>query len=93
MKRGTKTTWKDTWAKIKDTWNTAAGKKNGYTRHKNGTYSVKGKKGLVSKAEGDAAVQNLGKGAAKSLGGMAAGVAVIAAGIAVIAGGIKWGIE
>ena len=95
-RKNIKDTWQDTKNKlgqkgknIKDQWNESALEKrastkgSGYTKHKNGMYSVKGQKGFVS---ADQAGKMAGKEALKAVGTKAASVGIAAAGIAVIIG-------
>ena len=85
----TKKNIKDTWNDTKDKWNKSAlekranTKNSGYTKHKNGTYSVKGQQGIQSAASAE---KLAGKEALKALGTKAASVGIAAAGIAVIIG-------
>lgn len=91
-KKNIKDTWQDTKNKMKgakDSWNKSALEKrvntegSGYTKHKNGTYSIKGQQGLQSAANAE---QIAGKEAAKALGSKVASGAIAAAGIAIIIG-------
>ena len=67
------------WGKIKDAWNKKAYEAQGGTLHKNGTSSLKGRSGVVSKAETQTLMSNAGKGALKSAAGYAGGALVAAA--------------
>ena len=67
------------WNKIKNGWNETAYKLQGGTINKNGTSSLKGTKGILSKAK----TSELAANAGKTMGGYAAGAAVAAALIAV----------
>jgi hypothetical protein len=54
---------------------------SGYTKNKNGTYSIKGQKGFQSAADAE---QLAGKEAAKALGSKVGASLIAAAGIAII---------
>ena len=92
IKQSTKETWKDTWNKlknkgenIKDTWNQKAFEAQGNTIHKNGTSSIKGRSGFVSKAETSELTSQAGKQALKNLSTKIGGAAIIAASVAAAA--------
>ena len=89
IKQSTKETWKDTWNKlknkgqnIKDTWNQKAFEAQGGTIHKNGTSSIKGRSGIISKAETSQLTSQAGKQALKNLGTKVGGAAIIVAAVA-----------
>lgn len=92
-KNKVKNSFSDKKQSFKDNWNKAAFEKQGGTLNKNGTSTLKGRKGIIGKEETSKLLSNAGKSAAKGLGSAALSVAAIAAGIAVIAGGIAWGVK
>ena len=67
------------WGKIKDTWNQKAYEVQGGKLNKNGTSTLKGRSGIVTKAETQTLMSNAGKGALKSAVGYVGGALVAAA--------------
>ena len=84
---------KDKGRNLKDTWNRSAFEKQGGTLHKNGTSSIPGRQGLVSKQETSQLMSQAGKTAGKALLKSAGSALVIAASVAAAGAIIKTAID
>lgn len=86
-------TIKDKGKNLKQTWNETAFKKQGGTLHKNGTSSIFGRQGIVSKQETSQLVSQVGKTAGKALLKSAGSALAIAASIAAAGAIVKTAID